>query len=48
MSIAKEAMQFLLNHKKLWLIPILTITFLLLILILSEGVSVAKFSYAMF
>lgn len=48
MSIINEAICFLLNHKKLWLTPILIITILLLaLLFFSEGTSVSRFSYAL-
>jgi len=49
LSIVKEMWEFIMHHKKYWLIPILITLFLLgLLLFLTEGSAIAPFIYTLF
>lgn len=49
MSFLKEFIQFILERKKYWMIPILIVLFLLgALIILSQGSAVAPFIYTIF
>ena len=49
LSILTEFMQFLVEHKKLWMIPLVLVLMLLgLILVVTQGSALAPFIYTIF